>query len=193
MNMRKIILFLVVTICVHFSQAQKSIVLEKFRCFSATGLTMSYFKDELTRKTFAAQLSKTLFQFHQLPLTDTNNISNLEYLNSIGDLAPSYVTYTDKENAYLHLYIDLFEMAPDDFFAFPDNAPTDTSVRQRARSVFLIKGSLLRADKTIAFSEQLNVVVSASETTGMGIVYKLSAPDGRLRQVVATPKGFVEL
>lgn len=193
MNMRKIILFLLLTICVHFSQAQKSIVLEKFRCFSATGMIMSYFKDETVRKTFAAQLSKALFQFHQLPLADTNNIPNIEYLNSIGDLVPTTVTYTDKENASLHLYIDLFEMGPDDFFGFPDNSPTDTSVRQRTRSVFLIKASLLRADKTVAFSEQLNVVVSESKTTGIGILYKLSVPDGRPRQVVATPKGFVEL
>ncbi|MES2370942.1 MAG: hypothetical protein V4557_00080 [Bacteroidota bacterium] len=190
--MRKTILFLLVTFCVHFSQAQKSIVLEKFRCFSATGMTMSYFKDETVRRTFAIQLSKVLSQFHQLPLADSNNIS-VEYLNSIGDLVPATITYTDKENAYLHLYIDLFEMAPDDFFNFPDSGPTDTTIRQRARSVFLIKGSLLRADKTIAFSEQLNVVVSASQTTGMGIIYKYYSADGRQRQVVATPKGFLEL
>jgi hypothetical protein len=193
MNMRKIILFLLLTICVHISQAQKSIVLEKFRCFSAMGMTMSYFKDEALRKSLAAQLSKILFQFHQLPLTDTSNIANIEYLNSVGDLAPVSVSYNDKENAHLHLYIDLFEMAPDDFFGFPDNAPTDTTIRQRARSVFMIKGSLLRADRTIAFSEQLNVVVSPAETTGMGMVYKYYSVGGRQRQVVATPKGFVEL
>lgn len=193
MNMRKITLSLVATICMHFSQAQKSIVFEKLRCFSATGMTMSYFKDEAIRKSFAINLSKVLSQFHELPLADTNDIPNIEYLNSLGDLAPQKILFTDKENAYLHLYIDLFEVATDDFFAVPDNAPTDTSVRQRARSVFLIKGSLLRADKTFAFSEQLNVVVSASETTGIGIIYKYYNVDGRQRQVVATQKGFVEL
>lgn len=193
MNMRKITLFLVATICMHFSQAQKSVVLEKLRCFSATGMTMSYLKDEAIRKSFAIHLSKVLSQFHELPLADTNNIFNIEYLNSMGDLAPQNILFTDKENAYLHLYIDLFEVATDDFFAFPNNAPTDTSVRQRARSVFLIKGSLLRADKTFAFSEQLNVVVSAPETTGIGIIYKYYNVDGRQRQVVATQKGFVEL
>src|SRR5436190_19262137 len=117
-------------------------------------MIMNYLKDETTRKTFAAQLSKTLFQFHQLPLADTNNISNIEYLNNISDVAPVNVVYNDPENAYLHLYIDLFEMPPGYFFRFPDNALTDTTVQHRAKSVFMIKGSLLRADKTVAFSEQ---------------------------------------
>ncbi|MEO8172090.1 MAG: hypothetical protein ABI581_03370, partial [Sediminibacterium sp.] len=192
MNMRKIILFLL-AIGVHFSQAQTSIVFEKLRCFSATGMTMGYFKDNATRKTIAAQLSKTLLNFQSLPLKDTTTIPNIEYLNSVGDLVPADISFTDENNSFLHLYMDIFEIAASTFFSFPDNTPTDSTLVQRTRSVFLIKGTLLSGDKKIAFSEQINVIVSAAETAGMGIVYKYFAADGRLRQLVATQKGFAEL
>ncbi|MDB5211138.1 MAG: hypothetical protein JWQ30_1965 [Sediminibacterium sp.] len=192
MNMRKIILFLLLILCARVVQAQKNIVLEKMRCFSATGITMNYFKDEAIRKTIAAQLSKTLLQHHHLSLTDTSTLPNIEYLNSVGNLPPVDLAFT-RDDSRLHLYIDLFEIEPSTFFAYPDNIPGDTTIKERAKSVFLIKGSLINSDKTIAFSEQLNVVVSAAETQSMGIVYRYFGGDGRLRQIVTPPKAFMEL
>ncbi|MES2331968.1 MAG: hypothetical protein V4539_20340 [Bacteroidota bacterium] len=192
--MRKLILFLLFIFCARIAQAQKSIVLEKLRCFSATGMTMNYFKDDEIRKTIAAQLSKTLLQYHHLPLEDTTTLPNIEYLNSGGNLPPVDLAFT-RDDSRLHLYIDLFEVEPSTFFAYPDNIPTDTAIKERAKSVFLIKGSLINADKTLAFSEQLNVVVSAAETQSMGIVYRYRyfGGDSRLRQIVTPPKAFIGL
>jgi hypothetical protein len=193
MNMRKIILFLLLIVCVYSSRAQKNIVLEKIRCFSATGPTMSFFTNNATRSAIAAQLSKTLLQFYQLPLSDSSNISNIEYLNSTRNIAPVDIGAIDPSQSSLHLYLDFFEIAPTTFFSYSDNKPEDSTLESRAISVFWIKGTLVRPDKTIAFSEQLNVVVSPSVTPGIGVVYKYRDFAGRSSQLVATPKGFIEM
>lgn len=191
--MRKIILFGLFIFCLHNLFAQKKVVLEKLRCFSATGPTMNYFKDDATRKIIAIQLNRTLSQFRQASLLDTTTLADIEYVNNITSLATPDLSFTKTDSPYLHLYIDFLEIAPARFFSFPENRPTDTSILTRARSIFLLKASLLRSDKTVLFSEQLNIIVSASETAGMGIVFKYDNDAGRLNQVVATPKGFAEL
>ncbi|MEO7531535.1 MAG: hypothetical protein ABIS69_08990 [Sediminibacterium sp.] len=191
--MRKIFLSLLLIFCANMLHAQKTIILEKLRCFSSLGLTMNYFKDEATRKTIASQLNKALLKFQSAQLSDSTTISNIDYLSSTYDILPLNISYTDTDTAHLHLYLDVFEIAPTGFFAFPENVPADTSILKRARSIFLLKATLCKADKSIIYSEQLSVVIGAAETSGMGIVYSHYNNIGRLQQIVATPKGFAEI
>jgi hypothetical protein len=155
------------------------------------GPVMNYCKNNDIRKTVAGELSQTLFRLRQMPLTDTSTI-NIQFLDDNGNEVIKGIRpdFTDTDKAHLHLYIDLFELDPSTFFSFPENYPSDSSMLQRARSVFTINAWLLSANKTILLNEKLNIVISASQSAGMGILYGKGV---RFRDLTVTPKGFTEV
>jgi hypothetical protein len=188
MKMRKLILFLAVVFCMHIASAQKKIVLEKLRCLSSTGPTMSYLKDEGIRKMIARQLSQTLVQLGYPALADSNRLTNLEFPARITDLNTNDISFSSNDTSDLHLYLDFYEVSPDAYFSAFAQPTGDTSMFSRARSVFLLRAGIFNSNKKQLFAEELNVVISGAESIGIGIPYYT-----KIGQLSLTQKGFTEL
>lgn len=187
--MRKLLTFVAVVFCLCTASAQKKVILEKMRCISSVGATMSYLKDAGIKKAIASQLNQTLLQSGFPALADTNTLNNIEFPGRIWDLNSNDVSFRDNDTANFHLYIDLYESLPSANFSLGSKfAGADEGMLSRMKSVFVWKAYIFRADKKQVFGEELNVVISTAASVGMGVPYH-----SRLGQVSLTPKGFVEM
>lgn len=187
--MRKLLTFIAVVFCLCHASAQKKIILEKMRCLSSVGATMSYLKDAGVKKAIASQLNQTLLQSGFPSLADTNTLNNIEFPGRIWDLNSNDVSFKDNDTSNYHLYIDLYESLPSSNFSLESKfAGADETMLSRMKSVFVLKAYIFRADKKQVFGEVLNIVVSTAESTGIGVPYY-----SRLGTVALTQKGFVDM
>jgi len=190
MMRRKLIVcsFLFLAACTTVA-AQKKIILEKLRCYSLNGPVMNYFKNDEIRRTIALELNETLKLYQKISLVDTSRLI-IEIFPNRESIHAGNPDFKDADTSHLHLYIDLFEVDPAVFFAKPENDPHDSMLVKRAASLFLLQTTLFTADKKVTLNESLDVVVSPSETPGIGILYSNSFP---YRNLLLTPKGFTEM
>ena len=189
MMRKKYFLSLLLVFCTQLVFAQKKIVLEKMRVLSVTGPVMKYLQNPGIIKTIVSQLNTTLQQYQQFPLADTTALS-IELPVNGKDLYTVKPNFTDPDTTHLHLYWDVFELYPSTFFEMPENRQSDTSLMKRAKSVFSIEAWILSWDKKIVFHEGIGMVVSPSETPGMGTLYNKGI---RFTELNITPKGFTEM
>ena len=156
---------------------------------------MSYLQNSEIKKIVASELNHTLILNQQLSLNDTSSL-NVEMLNSAGEANKPLPSFTETDTTKLHLYINLFENNPVDFFANLENSPADTTLLHRAKSIFILEAWLFKSDKINCFHEILNIIINASENPGMGIPYGSIFQYGDATQnyqLSLTPKGFTEM
>lgn len=183
MRMRQILLPLLFCITIKSLPAQQKVILEEIRYGSRGYLTMSYWKMEEVRKTFASQLNKILLKHRGLPLADTTSL-NLHNLNE--DLKTLQkvpgIKYTDTAN--IHMFIDILENTPGIFFFKSFALQEDTTLVLRAKSVFQIQVLLEKGEKNVVFNAPLDMVITSGNTAGIGIESGL---------ITMTPKGFTDM
>lgn len=190
MSHKKLIISLLLLFLASGIVGQKKVVLEKIRCQSFNVPLTTYLKDDEIKKNIASQLNNTLLQQQLLPLADTTTV-NIEFLQLGKEIKNVKTDFTDTDTSHLHLYIDFFEAEPFTFFSQADNSyPPDSNVLKRAGTVLMLKAMLLRSDKTIAFNEELGIIISPADTPGIGTVYENGIVYGDL---AITPKSFTEL
>lgn len=189
MKMRRLLTFIAVVFCLHNTSAQKKIILEKMRCLSAVGPTMSYLKDAGIKRTIASHLNRTFERSGFPSLADTSTLANIEFPSRLADLNGGDVSFNDKDTSLFHLYLDLFETLPGSYFAPAERLlSVDTNMQTRAKTVFLLRAYIFRSDKKQVFGEELNVVITNAESVGMGVPYST-----RLGKLFLTPKAFTEM
>lgn len=190
MSHKKIIISLLLLFLVSGIVAQKTVVLEKIRCQSFNVPLTTYLRDNEVKKNIASQLNNTLLQQRLLPLSDTTTV-NIEFLPLGKEIKNVKPDFTDTDASHLHLYIDFFEVEPFSFFSQTANSyPPDSNMLKKAGTVLMIKAMLLRPDKTVAFNEELSIIISPANTPGIGTIYENGIVYGDL---AITPKSFTEL
>jgi hypothetical protein len=186
--MRKIILhFLCFTLSAH-CLAQKQVVLENIRCYATNIPIENYLRNDNIAQTIVAQLNHTLLQRLNFSLTDTVTCK-VQFLDFNHVVPPIQTDYIESDTARLHLYLDMIEMNPFNFFRIAENYAADSAIAQRARTVFLFKASFYNADKSLYKVEKLSVSVSPAPTQGMGILYGNGI---RFNDFAVLPKVFTE-
>ena len=191
----KIVSTLLLCFSIPILLAQKKVILENLRCHSLSGPVMLYLQNSEIKKTVASDLNHTLLQNQQLSLFDTSSL-NVEMLNSAGEANKPLPGFTETDTTKLHLYINLFENNPLDFFTNLENSPPDATLFHRAKSIFTLEVWLFKSDKQNYFHEILNIIINASENPGMGIPYGSIFQYGDATQnyqLSLTPKGFTEM
>lgn len=187
--MRKIVflLFLFVSSTV-LAHAQKKVVLEKIRCYASNLPIENYLQDAGIIRTITTQLNQTLLKHLDLSLTDTT-LTKIQFTEFNNVMPPVQPEYNDVDTGKLHLYLDLVEMNPLNFFRIPDNFPPDSAMLKRARTVFLFKAWFFTPDKKIEHVEKLNVVITSAESPGMGVLYGNGI---QFNDLTVLPKVFTE-
>jgi hypothetical protein len=186
--MRKIIIHFLCFILASKCLAQKQVVLENIRCYATNIPIENYLRNDSIAQTIVAQLNRTLLQRLNYSLTDTVTCK-VQFLDFNYVVPPIQTDYTDSETSRLHLYLDVIEMNPFNFFRIAENYPSDSAIVQRASTVFIFKASFYTADKRLFKVEKLNVSVSPAQTQGMGIFYGNSI---RFNDLAVLPKVFTE-
>lgn len=156
---------------------------------------MLYLQNSDIKKTVASHLSHTLAQYQQIPLNDTSSVT-VELLNNINAANAAVPGFTETDTTKLHLYLNLFENNPADFFANLENRPEDTALLEKTKSIFSFEAWIFRADKKVYFHEILHVIIDASESPGMGIPYGsvFQYDDATQNNTLSlTAKGFTEM
>jgi hypothetical protein len=183
MRMRQILLPLLFCFVINRLPAQQKVILEEIRYGSRGYLTMSYWKIEEVRKTFASQLNKILLKHLHLPLADTNSLNlhnQTEDLKGLKKVPDAH--YTDTTN--IHMFIDILENSPGIFFLGNMATQEDSTLVLRAKSVFQVRVILEKGEKNVVLNAPLDMVISSGNTAGIGIESGL---------ITMTPKGFTDM
>ena len=182
MMTKKTLFFLLFCLSIQVLPAQKKVILEKIRCRSIKGPVMAYWQNEELRKIFARQLNSFLVKYHQTVLADTAKL-NIQVLDENTISSEPNVFSSKGDTANFHMYIDIFENTSEGFFSHTPNASEDSALMNRVKSVFQLQFILLKKD-SLLFNNTLDILVTAGNTAGIGIVSNT---------VALTPRGFVEM
>jgi hypothetical protein len=187
--MKKLLLNLFLLCFVLQVPAQKKVIIEQFRCISSIGPVMNYWKSTQVQEQVVKQLSKSLLQYQQLLLPDTANlhIQLLKNSQGINTIKPEF---KDSDTTHLHLYIDLFELDPGNYFSYIKYDPKDSLIQKRSTSIFVLKVWIANYKKDIVFVDALAISVIPSKTNKIGNSYLNSI---RFNTLVTTPLGFAEI
>lgn len=189
--MRKIItLHLLLLLFTQAANAQKKLILEKFRCYNVNNPVLNYLKSSDIRKTIAAQLYQALQKHRQLSMTDTSDFA-LELLDFNYVVPVIRPEFTNPDTSTLHLYLDFIEVDPFYFFRPTENTPADSTLLQRTKTVFILQAQFFGADRILRSRELLNIAVTAASTTpGIGNLYNNGI---QYTDLTVTPKTFTRL
>lgn len=180
---KKIPFFLLFCLFIQVLTAQKKVILEYIRCQSIKGPVMDYWQKEDIRRIFAGQLNSFLLKYHHLPLADTAKL-NIQIITANSQSDKSALNTSDGDTANLHMYLTIFESTPRAFFSrIAMMTPEDSTFMNHAKSIFLLKIILVQKD-SIVFNNTLDIIISAGNTPGIGIVSNT---------VTLTAKGFSEM
>lgn len=165
--MRKsVILFFLILICLQLN-AQKTIVLEKIRCYDINQPLSYYLNSPKTASTIASQLNQSLLTYLKAPLADTSSLP-LEFIDFKyvpPDIRPDY---KNRDTNMLHLYIDLFESDPYYYFRRNKDKDFDSSTIKKTKTVFIMRALILDANLKIRNAETLDLLIAEAETPGIG-------------------------
>lgn len=187
--MRKYFLSALLVCCLCAVHAQRNVVVERFRCLSSLGPVMGYLRIPAIRDSFATQLGLSLTENGYPPLSDAAGALNLQFPPRLTAFDKSDVQFNGNDTSLLHLYIDFLEVAPAYFFSATRQASADSTMAQRAKSVWVLTAHLFNHQKKQLFSEEIDVVLSHPvDGPGMGVAFLTSS--GWLN---ITPRGFIDV
>jgi hypothetical protein len=156
--------------------AQKKVILEGIRY--ATNI--NYLQEENHRKLFLRYLNASLVKHQQLTLKDSARLILLDMnRSSVRETAG----FSAGDTSDLHLIIDVAEYPAGIFF----NAiarRTDSAVKNGAKTVFRVGMQFSGYDKKVISDTRMDVIVSSSQSTGMG--YESS-------DLFIMPRAYVEM
>ncbi len=172
-----------------FLKAQKTVTLEKVRCFSNLGPVMNYWRSEEIKRAFITDLSSSLLQKQQLILKDTLNW-RVDIVSTGNGAANEKIAFADTDTSHFHLYLDIFELDLNSFMYLARSGLPDTSLQEKIVSMFVFKASILNSQKLPVFDEELHVAITPGETSGIGIEYNGFSGFGKL---ISSPRSFTQL
>jgi len=178
---KKLPFFLLFCLSIQVLPAQQKVILESIRCRSSRGPVMAYWQNTEIRKSFGGHLNSFLLKYYHAALSDTDNLK-IEVLVANGNFnTPLYTSKGDTAN--LHMYINIFENTTRGFFLHAAAGQEDSALMARAKSVFQLQFILIKKDSVVV-DNALDIIVSAGNTPGMGILSNT---------ISLTPRGFTEM
>lgn len=165
--MRKsILLFFLISFC-HRLSAQKTIVLEKIRCYDINQPLNYYLRNPKTAATITSQLNQSLLKHLKMPLSDTSQLplELIDFKYVPPDIRPDY---KNRDTSILHLYIDLFESDPYYYFRRNKDKEFDSATIKKTKTVFILRALLLDASQKLYKAETLDLLIGEAETPAIG-------------------------
>ena len=165
--MRKsILLFFLISFC-HRLSAQKTIVLEKIRCYDINQPLNYYLRNPKTAATITSQLNQSLLKYLKMPLSDTSQLplELIDFKYVPPDIRPDY---KNRDTSILHLYIDLFESDPYYYFRRNKDKEFDSATIKKTKTVFILRALLLDASQKLYKAETLDLLIGEAETPAIG-------------------------
>ncbi|SJZ32350.1 hypothetical protein [Sediminibacterium ginsengisoli] len=179
--MKKLIFILLIPLLYGSLSAQKKIVIEDLRSFSMHGLESIYLQTPAIRQTLLRNLNEIVLQHFDCPLADTNSLS-VEMLKL--PRARTKADFNTSDTNQLHLFLDLYQYRPFDFFLATRATQNDTSVMKSTKTVIRLSALLAKDKNTVLLNKTIDLLLSHGETPGMGIVSE---------NTYLSPKSFLEV
>ena len=179
--MKKLIFILLLSLLYGILPAQKKIVIEDLRSYSMHGLENIYLQTPAIRQTLLRNLNEIVLQHFDFPLADTTALA-IELLKL--PRGRTNVDFNTSDTNKLHLFLDLYQYRPFDFFVATKSRDTDTSVMKSTKTVFRLSALLAKDRNTVLLNKEIDLLLSHGETPGMGIVSE---------NTFLSPKSFLEV